>query len=122
MNPIERPSKPVAQSTLILISLNSELLSEELFIDLMKSKCNDKNPLTGLINDSPWFSRAIESDQVSIISHLFLNHEKDICDLIGSSDKYSVDVSKTLISLLLDKSDNYRMLRREFFMLLITVK
>ena len=104
-----------------LIYLNSELLSEEFFVDLMMSKSKTESPFTGQIIMKSWLSRVIESEQPSVLSYLFLNKKEDICSLIKESGKDAFDASKSLISLLLEKSDNYRMLRREFFMILTTV-
>ena len=106
-----------------LLNLKSEVLSDELFVDVMMSKSDSASPFTGHINEKPWLTRVIEAEQTLVLSYLFQNKKEDICNLIRKSGKDVMEsyISSSLISLLLEKSDNYRMLRREFFMILISV-
>ena len=113
-------SKDKIASNLIL--LNSELLSKELFVALMRSKSTGSDPFTGHINGRPWLSRIIESQQTSILSYIFDEMREDVSNVIERTDNNSQDISKTLIPFLLEKNDNQRMLRRDFFMILTKEK
>ena len=107
-----------------LIFLNLELLPKELFVNLMLKKSNQISSFHGHINNKPWLSWIIESDQLypTFLPYIFANKQQDIKNMIKASKDNFCDVSRTLIPLLLDKTDNQRMLRREFFMLLTDVK
>ena len=105
-----------------LIFLNSELLSKELYIALMKIKSPKESPFTGNINGRPWLSRVIESQQTPILSYIFDEMRVDVAKVINSTESGCQDISKTLITFLLEKSDNQRMLRRDFFMILTKEK
>ena len=107
-----------------LTSFYSELLSEKYFVEIMMQKSNIKSPFTDYINNRPWLSAVIESQQLShpILSYLFVNKKRDVCEMINSSGSDSFDIFCALMNLLLDKTDNHRMLRREFFMILTSIK
>ena len=75
-------------------------------------------------NDRPWLSIVIESEQLNqpILSYLFAYKQQDVINMINSFEAESSDISRALMTLLLDKTDNHRMLRRDFFKLLTNAK
>ena len=75
-----------------LTFLNSELLSEKLLAQLMISKSEKESPLTGDIYKQPWILRTIESEQTSILSHLFLHRKNYVRDSIEESGKHSSSI------------------------------
>ena len=94
------------------------ILSNDLFIKLMVEKSDGCNPFSGGIEGKAWLARVIDAQLTSILSFIFKNRPNDVKRYIIGSGKNTTDLSKSLIDLLLNKTNNFTMLRREFLEIL----
>ena len=98
-----------------LIWLHS-LLSDDLLVKLFSGKCDESAPFEGNIEEQPWLIRLLETQIASLVSATF--KLESFIAVIQDEDEGTRGISKSIINLLLDKTDNYRMIRREFFQIL----
>ena len=97
-----------------LIYLHS-ILNDELFIRLMMDKSGKDTPLDGKIHGNKWLVCVIEAQMTSIISFLLKEKQDLIINIINDRYENSTEISRSMMSLILDKTDNFSVLRREFF-------
>ena len=98
-----------------LIWLHS-ILSDDLLVKLFNGKCDESAPFKGTIQKQSWLTRLVETNISSLISTTF--KLESLIAVIKDEDEDTCGISESLINLLLDKTDNYRMIRREFFQIL----
>ena len=94
------------------------ILGDKLLVELCSKKSKANGPLYGKIKQYPWLTHIIEVEMTTVLSYLFKNSRNDIINLVTTQNNASNQISTKLITLLLDNTDNFRMLRREFFLIL----
>ena len=92
------------------------VLSDDLLVKLFKGKCPESATLVGNIDDEPWLIRLLETQISSLVSAIF--KLESIQTVIEDKDEATYGISHSLVNLLLDKTDNYKMIRREFLQIL----
>ena len=102
-----------------LIYLHS-ILKDDLFIKLMIQKSGIATPFQGEIKGKSWFICVIEAKMTHVLSFLFKDKPNLIINVINEEYDNSNIISKSMVALIMNKTDEFSGLRREFFEILIS--
>ena len=101
----------------VLLCLH-QFLSNNYIFDLFSAKSKSNN-FSGTIKGKSWLLSAVEAQDNILLSYIFSSKKKDVQDNIILRGFTTYDkLSAGLIPLLLEKTNDYQMVRKEFFQIM----